>query len=136
MLVWYAMMTLMADALQVVDMRLRQIAPGKGTADEVFLMVAEKIDAAAEARTTIFLRGGDYNQLVDRDSRIYQPTFRGYPAKCTFRGFESLWELSASCGEETRGRASSSQDAHISSVLPLRDTTGDNRRSAGSLLNP
>ena len=54
----------------------------------------------------------------------------------TFPGFESLWELSASCGEETRGRASSSQDAHISSVLPLRDTTGDNRRSAGSLLNP
>ena len=60
MLVWYAMMTLMADALQVVDMRLRQIATGKGTAEEVFLMVAEKIDAAAEART-IFLRGGDCN---------------------------------------------------------------------------
>jgi hypothetical protein len=76
MLVWYAMMTLMADALQVVDMRLRQIATGKGTAEEVFLMVAEKIDAAAEARTTIFLRGGDCNQVVDHYRRIVSANFQ------------------------------------------------------------
>ena len=42
------MMTLSAEALQVVDMRLRQMAAGKGTADEVFLTAAEKIDAAAK----------------------------------------------------------------------------------------
>jgi len=54
--------TLRADAVQVVDMRLRQIAAGNGTPQEMFLMVSEKIDAAAEART-IMLRGGDCNQL-------------------------------------------------------------------------
>ena len=75
MLVWYSMMTLMADALQVVDMRLRQMAAGKGTADEVFLMVAEKIDAAAEART-IFLRSGDCNQVVDHYRRIVSANFQ------------------------------------------------------------
>jgi hypothetical protein len=69
MLVWYSMMTLMADALQVMDMRLRQIAAGNSTSDEVFLMVVEKIDAAAEART-IFLRSGDCNQVVDHYRRI------------------------------------------------------------------
>jgi hypothetical protein len=36
-------------------MRLRQIAAGNGTPQEMFLMVSEKIDAAAEART-IMLR--------------------------------------------------------------------------------
>lgn len=56
MLVWYSMMTLMAEALQAVDIRLRQIIAGEGTPAEVFLMVTEKMDAAAEART-IFLRG-------------------------------------------------------------------------------
>jgi len=73
-LVWYSMMTLMADALQVVDMRLRQIAAA-GTADEVFLRVAEKIDAAAEART-IFLRSGDCNQVVDHYRRIVSANFQ------------------------------------------------------------
>jgi hypothetical protein len=75
MLVWYTMITLMADALQVVDMRLRQITTGKGAADEVFLMVAEKIDAAAEART-IFLRSGDCNQVVDHYRRIVSANFQ------------------------------------------------------------
>jgi hypothetical protein len=62
MLAWYSMLTLMADALQVIDMRLRQIAAGAGTADEIFLMVTEKLDAAAEART-IFIRGGDCSDV-------------------------------------------------------------------------
>jgi len=75
MLVWYSMMTLMADALQLVDMRLCQMATGKGTADEVFLMVAEKIDAGAEART-IFLRCGDCNQVVDHYRWIVSANFQ------------------------------------------------------------
>jgi hypothetical protein len=69
MLVWYSMMTLMADALQVVDIRLRQLIAGEGTPADVFLMVTEKMDAAAEART-IFLRSGDCNQVVDHYRRI------------------------------------------------------------------
>jgi hypothetical protein len=44
----------------VVDIRLRQIIAGEGTPADVFLMVTEKMDAAAEART-IFLRSGDCN---------------------------------------------------------------------------
>jgi len=75
MLVWYSMMTLMADALQVVDLRLRQMAAGKGTSDEVFLMVAETIDAAAGART-VFLRSGDCNQVVDHYRRIVSANFQ------------------------------------------------------------
>jgi hypothetical protein len=69
MLVWFSMVTLIADAVQVVDMRLRQIATDNGTPEEMFLMVAEKIDAAAEART-IMLRGGDCNQVIDHYRKI------------------------------------------------------------------
>jgi hypothetical protein len=39
-------------------------------------MVAEKIDAAAEARTIIFLRGGDCNQVVDHYRRIVSANFQ------------------------------------------------------------
>ncbi|MBP1294223.1 hypothetical protein [Bradyrhizobium elkanii] len=69
MLFWYSALTLMADALQVIDMRFRQIATGTGTADEIFLMVTEKLDAAAEARAILF-RGGDCDQIVDHYRRI------------------------------------------------------------------
>jgi hypothetical protein len=34
MLVWFSMVTLIADAVQVVDMRLRQIATDNGTPEE------------------------------------------------------------------------------------------------------
>jgi hypothetical protein len=69
MLIWLSMVTLMADAMQVIDLRVRQIAAGKGTPDEMFLMVTEKLDAATEARA-IFLRGGDSGQVVDHYRRI------------------------------------------------------------------
>jgi hypothetical protein len=68
MLAWYSMLTLMADALQVIDMRLRQIAAGTGTADKI-LMVTEKLDAAAEART-IFIRGGDSSEVLEHYRKI------------------------------------------------------------------
>ena len=69
MLVWFSMVTLMADALEVIDMRIRQMAAGNGAPDEMIRMVAEKIDAAAAART-IILRGGDCNQVVDHYRKI------------------------------------------------------------------
>ncbi|WP_456843291.1 DUF72 domain-containing protein [Bradyrhizobium sp. USDA 4486] len=40
MLFWFSALTLMSDALEVMDMRLRQMAVGNGTSDEMFLMVA------------------------------------------------------------------------------------------------
>jgi hypothetical protein len=69
MLIWYSALTLMVDALQVIDMRLRQIAAGAGTPDEMFLMMTEKLDAAAEAHF-IFIRGGDCSQVVEHYRKI------------------------------------------------------------------
>lgn len=63
MFVWYSALILMSDALQVMDMRFRQLAAGNVTSDEMSLMVTEKLDAAAEART-IFVRGGDCSHVL------------------------------------------------------------------------
>ncbi|MCK1337703.1 hypothetical protein IVB38_17130 [Bradyrhizobium sp. 38] len=59
----------MVDALQVIDMRLRQLAAGNGTSDEMFLMVTEKLDAAAEAGT-IFVRSGDCSHVLDQYRKV------------------------------------------------------------------
>lgn len=69
MLAWYSMLTLMADALHVIDLRLRQIAAGTGTADEMFLVVTEKLEAAEEART-IFFRGGNSGEVLDHYRKV------------------------------------------------------------------
>src|SRR6185295_11969261 len=115
MLVWYSMMTLMADALQLVDMRLCQMATGKGTADEVFLMVAEKIDAAAEART-IFLRSGDCNQVVDHYRRIVSANFQRLSGCRNFPLFRGPLGAVSECGEDTRGRRLH-RKTHISALF-------------------
>jgi len=69
MLFLYPMLTLMIDAVNVVNMRLRLIAAGKSTSDEIFLMVNEKVGALEEARA-ILLRGGDANQIIDNYRKI------------------------------------------------------------------
>lgn len=69
MLFWFSALTLMADALEVMDMRLRQIAAGNGTSDEMFLMVTEKVDAASEAGA-IVIRGGECGQILDHYRKI------------------------------------------------------------------
>ncbi|WP_247488374.1 hypothetical protein [Bradyrhizobium sp. 17] len=69
MFFWYSALILMADALQVMDMRLRQLAAGNGTSDETFLMVTEKLEAAPEART-IFIRGGDCSHVLDHYRKV------------------------------------------------------------------
>ena len=69
MLFVYPMLTLMIDALNVIDLRLRLIAAGKSTPDEMFLMVNEKVDALEETRA-IFMRGGDANQIIDNYRKI------------------------------------------------------------------
>ena len=56
MLFLYPMLTLMIDALNGIDLRLRLIAAGKSTPDEMFLMVDEQVEALSEARA-ILLRG-------------------------------------------------------------------------------
>ena len=69
MLFLYPMLTLMIDAVNVTDMRLRLIVAGKNTSDEMFLMVNEKVDALEETRA-IFMRGGDANQIIDNYRKI------------------------------------------------------------------
>jgi|RhiMethySRZTD1v2_1073278.scaffolds.fasta_scaffold3415405_1 hypothetical protein len=69
MLFLYPMLTLMIDAVNVIDMRLRLIAAGKSTSDEMFLMVNEKVGALEEARE-ILMRGGDATQIIDNYRKI------------------------------------------------------------------
>ena len=69
MIIWYPFLTLMADAVQVIEMRLRLIALGKGTSDEMFLVVSEKIEAFGEARA-ILIRGGDPAHILDNYRKI------------------------------------------------------------------
>ena len=57
------------DALNVIDMRVRLIAAGKSTSDEIFLMVNEKVEALEEARA-ILIRGGDATQIIDNYRKI------------------------------------------------------------------
>jgi hypothetical protein len=69
MLSWFAVMTLMVGATRVIEMRLRLIALGRGTADEMFLMVIEKIKALEEAGA-IILRGGNPSLVIDNYQKI------------------------------------------------------------------
>jgi hypothetical protein len=66
---WLSTLTLTVEALQVIDLRLRLIAGGKGTSEEIFLMVNEKIDALAEART-IMIRRGDSTEVLANYRKI------------------------------------------------------------------
>ena len=69
MLFFFPMMTLMADAAQVIEMRLRAMAFGRSTTDEMFLMVAEKIDAMEQAKKIIIL-GGDASLVIESYQKI------------------------------------------------------------------
>jgi hypothetical protein len=69
MLSWFTVITLMVEAARVIEMRLRLIALGRGTADEMFLMVTEKIKALEEAGV-IILRGGNPSLVIDNYQKI------------------------------------------------------------------
>ncbi|MET3839084.1 hypothetical protein [Bradyrhizobium sp. OAE829] len=69
MLMLFPMMALMMDAARVIEIRLRMMAFGKSTPDEIFLMVAEKIDAMEQAKT-IIIRGGDPSHVIDNYQKI------------------------------------------------------------------
>ena len=69
MLFAYPMLSLMTDTMNVIDMRLRLIAAGKATSEEIFLMINEKVNALEEARV-ILMRGGDAAHVVDHYRKI------------------------------------------------------------------
>ena len=69
MLFLFPLMTLMADAARVIEMRLRMIALGTSTPDEMFLMVTEKIEAMEQAKK-IFIRCGDPSLVIENYQKI------------------------------------------------------------------
>ena len=69
MLFLFPLMTLMADASRVIEMRLRMMALGKSTPDEMFLMVTEK-DNAMEQAKKIIIRGGDPSLVIENYQKI------------------------------------------------------------------
>ena len=69
MFIWFSTMTLMVEATRVIELRLRLIAIGRSTADEILLMVTEKIDALEQAKSVI-IRGGDPSLIIDNYRKI------------------------------------------------------------------
>ena len=69
MLLFFPLMTLLADAARVIEMRLRMMALGQSTPDEMVLMVSEKMNALEEARA-IIARGGDPSLVIANYQKI------------------------------------------------------------------
>ncbi len=64
MLVFYPALMLVLESSYVIDSRMRLFATGRMTAQEVQLMVTEKIEAGIEAVSTISL-GGSALQVIE-----------------------------------------------------------------------
>jgi hypothetical protein len=69
MLFLFPMMTLMADAMRVMEMRLQAMAFGRSTPEEMFLMVTEKVEALDQAKK-IIIRGGDPSLVIENYQKI------------------------------------------------------------------
>ena len=69
MLFLFPLLTLMADAGRVIEIRLRMMVLGKSTPDEMFLMVTEKIEALEQAKK-IIIRGGDPSLVIENYQKI------------------------------------------------------------------
>ena len=69
MLLFFPLMTLLADAARVIEMRLRMMALGQSTPGEMILMVSEKMNALEEARA-IIARGGDPSLVIANYQKI------------------------------------------------------------------
>lgn len=69
MLMLFPMMTLMLEAVRVIEIRIRMMALGKSTPDEMLLMVTEKINAMEEAKA-IMICGGSPSHVIDNYQKI------------------------------------------------------------------
>lgn len=69
MLMLFPMITLMMDAARVIEIRLRIMALGQSTPNEMFLMVSEKMNALEEARA-IIARGGNSSLVIQNYQKI------------------------------------------------------------------
>jgi hypothetical protein len=68
-LMLFPLMTLMADAARVIEIRIRMMALGQSTPGEMFLMVSEKINAMEEAKA-IIARGGNPSLVIENYQKI------------------------------------------------------------------
>ena len=64
-----SLMTLMADAARVIEIRLRMMALGTATPEEMFLMITEKMEAMEHAKG-IINQGGNIALVVDNYQKI------------------------------------------------------------------
>lgn len=69
MLTLFPLMTLLADAARVIEIRLRMMAFGTSSPAETILMVSEKMDAMEEAKA-IIARGGNPSLVIENYQRI------------------------------------------------------------------
>ena len=65
----FSLMTLMADAARVIEIRFQMMALGKSTPAEMLLMVSEKMDAMEETKA-IIARGGNPSLVIENYQRI------------------------------------------------------------------
>ena len=65
----FSLMTLMADAARVIEIRLRMMALGTSTPAEMFLMVSEKMNAMEEAKA-IIARSGTPSLVIENYQKI------------------------------------------------------------------
>ena len=59
----------MVEATRVIELRLRLLALGRSTLDEISLMMTEKIDALEQVKSVI-VRGGDPSLIIDNYRKI------------------------------------------------------------------
>lgn len=63
-MILFSLISLMTDASQVVDLRIRMMAQGRASPEEMLLMITEKIEALQHAVYTL-AAGGDATAIVD-----------------------------------------------------------------------
>jgi len=69
MLLLFPLMTLMADAARVIEIRVRMMALGQSTPAEMFLMVSEKMSAMEDAQAVI-ARGGNLSLVIENYQKV------------------------------------------------------------------
>ena len=69
MLMFFPLMTLMADAARVIEIRVMMMAFGQGTPGEMLLMVSEKMNALEQAQA-IIVRGGNPSLVIENYQKI------------------------------------------------------------------
>jgi hypothetical protein len=68
-LMFFPLMTLMADAARVIEIRVMMMAFGQGTPGEMLLMVSEKMNALEQAQA-IIVRGGNPSLVIENYQKI------------------------------------------------------------------